>query len=381
MINVNNGIDNIRNFTEFFMGKKLGLITNVTGIDKKFESTINIINSEFDLRLLFSPEHGIRGEQQAGESVSSYTDSITGKKVISLYGHKKAPIKEELDEIDALVYDIQDIGVRYYTYIYTMYLSMEACAKYNKEFIVLDRINPLGGNIVEGNILNLKYSSFVGMLEIPNRYALTIGELANFINDSLNINCKLKIVPITNWERGLYQDETDIPWIAPSPNIPTINSAIAYVGTCLFEGTNVSEGRGTTKPFEIIGAPWIDPYKLSEELNSKDLEGVYFRSVYFRPTFSKYANELCAGVQLHILDRDKFSPLKAGLSLLYVIKEMYKEDFSFNSVTEEFNYHFINHLSGTDDIMNPEVTLEAFLNKIEKESEEFKVLVDKYKLY
>lgn len=381
MINVNNGIDNIRNFTEFFMGKKLGLITNVTGVDKKFESTINIINSEFDLRLLFSPEHGIRGEQQAGESVSSYTDSITGKKVISLYGHKKAPIKEELDEIDALVYDIQDIGVRYYTYIYTMYLSMEACAKYNKEFIVLDRINPLGGNIVEGNILNLKYSSFVGMLEIPNRYALTIGELANFINDSLNINCKLKIVPITNWERGLYQDETDIPWIAPSPNIPTINSAIAYVGTCIFEGTNVSEGRGTTKPFEIIGAPWIDPYKLSKELNSKDLEGVYFRPVYFRPTFSKHANELCAGVQLHILDRDKFSPLKAGFSLLYVIKEMYKEDFSFNPITEEFNYHFINHLSGTDDIMNPEVTLEAFLNKIEKESEEFKVLVDKYKLY
>ena len=234
---VKNGVDNLEEYNELLSGKKIGLVTNITGVRKDFKSTVDIINEEYDLRVVFSPEHGLRGEHQAGEVVRDYIDKKTGKLVVSLYGDNKIPTNENLKDIDILIYDIQDLGIRYYTYIYTMYLCMKACSENNITFVVLDRINPLGGLNIEGNILECKYNSFVGMLPITNSYGLTIGELAKYIKDLEELECNLIVVPAKGWKRGIYFNETDLPWIAPSPNIPTLNSALVYGGTCIFEGT------------------------------------------------------------------------------------------------------------------------------------------------
>ncbi|MBS6041484.1 MAG: DUF1343 domain-containing protein [Clostridium baratii] len=378
-MDVRNGIDNIQEYDYLFMNKRIGLVTNITGLNKNYVSTIDIVNKLYDLKILFSPEHGLRGEYQAGDDIEDYIDKVTNKPVISLYGSKRSPTDEELKNIDILIYDIQDLGIRYYTYIYTMYLCMEACSKNNIKFVILDRINPLGGAFIEGNILENKYSSFVGMLPIPNIYGLTIGELALYINSSKNINCDLEIIKITGWKRGKKINETDLPWIPPSPNIPTLDSALVYGGTCLFEGTNVSEGRGTTKPFEIIGAPWIECNKLSNELNKIGELGVYFRPVYFIPKFSKYKDELCSGVQIHIKDYTKFSPVRIALIILYKIKELYPSKFKFHINSKGFKYDFFKHLAGCDYIFKK--SLRDVFEKYKQDENEFKKLIAKYRLY
>lgn len=377
---VKNGIDNIREYNYLFKNKRIGLVTNTTGINKNYKSTVDIINDLYNLEILFSPEHGLRGEMQAGEKVNNYIDKITGKPVISLYGDKKVPSDDEFKKIDILIYDIQDLGIRYYTYIYTMYLCMKACS-YNKvKFVILDRINPLGGQLIEGNILDSKYNSFVGMLPIPNIYSLTVGELASYINDTENIKCDLNVIPVKGWKRGVTFCETDLPWIPPSPNIPTLDSALIYGGTCLFEGTNVSEGRGTTKPFEIIGAPWIDCNKLSEYLNeSNNLTEVYFRPVYFTPTFSKYEKELCRGVQIHIKDYEKFLPVKIAINILYAIKKLYPKEFKYNIQSVDFKYNFFYHLTGCDYILNN--SLEYVYKRFEEDRKRFKKSIANYILY
>ena len=376
---VKNGIDNLEEYDELLEGKKIGLVTNITGIRKDFKSTVDIINEEYDLRVVFSPEHGLRGEHQAGEVVRDYLDKKTGKLVVSLYGDNKIPTKENLKDIDILIYDIQDLGIRYYTYIYTMYLCMKACSENNITFVILDRINPLGGLNIEGNILECKYNSFVGMLPITNSYGLTIGELAKYIKALEELECNLIVVPVKGWNRGVYFDETDLPWIAPSPNIPTLSSALVYGGTCIFEGTNVSEGRGTTKPFEIIGAPWISGDDLSDRLNRKHIPGVYFRSIYFVPTFSKYKDEMCEGIQIHVTDIEKFSPIQVALNALYEIKEMYPNHFSNEVSSEGFKYNFFNHLVGCDYVLGD--TLDIVLSKFKKDSDMFLKSIEKYFMY
>lgn len=377
---VKSGIDNIRDYSYLFKNKRIGLVTNITGIDKNYNSTVDIINELYNLEILFAPEHGLRGENQAGEKVNDYIDEITGKPVVSLYGDKKAPSDQDLKKIDVLIYDIQDLGIRYYTYIYTMYLCMKACSVNNIKFVILDRINPLGGQLIEGNILDHKYDSFVGMLSIPNIYGLTVGELANYINDIEEVNCDLKIVPIIGWKRGITFYETDLPWIHPSPNIPTLDSALIYAGTCLFEGTNVSEGRGTTKPFEIIGAPWIDCNKLSKSLNeNNDILGVYFRPVYFVPEFSKYEKKLCNGVQIHIKDYKDFLPVRTAINILYTIKKLYPDEFKFDIQSIEFKYNFFNHLAGCDYILNN--SLDYIYKKFKHDKEKFEKSIINYILY
>ncbi|SFC90744.1 exo-beta-N-acetylmuramidase NamZ family protein [Clostridium uliginosum] len=376
---VKNGIDNIKEYDNLFKNKVIGLVTNVTGVDKNYNSTVDIINNLYNLKLLFAPEHGLRGECQAGDKVENYIDNVTGKEVISLYGNKNIIIEDKLDDIDILVYDIQDLGVRYYTYIYTMYLCMKACSRKGVEFIILDRINPLGGNLIEGNILESKYNSFIGMLPITNIYGLTVGELAKYIKDKENIDCNLNVVPITGWKRGITVDETDLPWVPTSPNIPTLECALVYGGTCLFEGTNISEGRGTTKPFEMIGAPWIDCNKLSERLNNKNLPGVYFRPVYFVPTFSKYKEELCEGVQIHIKDHSEFLPLLTAINMLYEIKELYPNYFKYDIHSEGFKYKFFIHLTGCDYILNE--SLDNVIKKLKYDSNLFRESIKEYILY
>lgn len=378
---VKNGIDVIDKYSSLFENKRLGLITGPTGLNKNMESTINILQKDFDLRALYSPEHGIRGDLQAGASVDTYIDERTGITVYSLYGKNKKPPVEMIADIDVMVMDVQDVGSRYYTYLYTMAYSMQSCAENGKTFVVLDRVNPIGGVEVEGNVLDTRFSSFVGLYPVTQRYGLTIGEMARFMNSEFNINCHLEVVKIEGWQRELYFDETDLVWVNPTPNMPSIDTAVLYNGTCLFEGTNVSEGRGTTRPFEIIGAPWMDPYKLSDNMNGKELPGVIFRPLYFEPAFSKYKGELCRGVQVHITNRKAVRPVETGISLLYEIESMYSDKFQWLAPAQKDGQYFIDHLAGTDEVRLGKYNDRELIEKWCRESMEFKKVKEKYHLY
>ena len=283
------GIERIDEFKNVFEGKRIGLITNPTGIASDFTSSIDVLRNKTNLVALFSPEHGVRADIQAGMHLPTYVDEETGITVYSLYGKHKKPSKEMMDELDIMSIDVQDNGSRYYTFIYTMAYAMYACAEYGKEFVVFDRPNPIGGVKVEGNKLDTeKYRSFVGYFEMPQRHGMTIGELAKLFNEEYKIGCKLTVIPMKGWDRSMSFEDTNLPWVVPTPNIPTINTCYAYNATCIFEGTNFAEGRGTTTPFELIGAPWVKSETLARELNAYGLEGVHFRPQYFTPTFSKY---------------------------------------------------------------------------------------------
>ncbi|MGH4139129.1 exo-beta-N-acetylmuramidase NamZ family protein [Clostridium sp.] len=378
---VNNGIDNLEEYAEIFSGKRLGLITGPTGVNKKLISTIDILHEKYNLVALFSPEHGVRGDIQAGVKVDDYLDLATGIPVYSLYGDKKKITKEMLCKIDLLVFDIQDVGARFYTFLYTLTYAMEACNENSKPIVVLDRINPLGGKIVQGNILENGFESFVGKYPIPTRYGLTIGEFALYINSKFKINADLTVVPCTGWNRDLYYDDTDLVWVQPSPNIPTIDTAFIYSGTCIFEGTNLSEGRGTTKPFEIIGAPWLDNIKLVSIMNFKKYSGVMFREVYFTPTFSKHANILCSGIQIHVTQRDEFNPFVLALDILLEIKNMHSGEFVFIPPLANGAQPFINLITGTDKVVNNMGGLNELLEKMDVNLEEYIEEKKMYELY
>ncbi|MDD4077378.1 MAG: DUF1343 domain-containing protein [Bacilli bacterium] len=324
---VQTGIDLIDEHLDVFSGKRVGLITNPTGINSKYQSTIDVLHEKVNLTALFAPEHGIRGDRQAGDTIGAYTDKATGLTVYSLYGSTKKPTAAMLNDVDVLCIDLQDAGARFYTYIYTMAYAMEACAEYSKEFVVFDRPNPAGGANVEGNILDLDYRSFIGYYELVQRHGMTIGELALLFNNEYGIGCNLTVIKMKNWTRNMYYDETGLPWIIPSPNIPSVETTIVYPGTCIFEGTNIAEGRGTTIPFQVVGAPYIDAQEYSQALNGLGLPGVCFRPAYFTPTFSKYTNQLCAGVQVHVTDRKIFPAVKVGWAMLDVVRRLYPNDF------------------------------------------------------
>lgn len=325
-------------------GKRIGLITNHTGVDRQMNHAIDLIRKAPGARLtaLFAPEHGIRGLVQAGGKVADTVDERSGVKVYSLYGAVRRPTPEMLAEVDVLVYDIQDVGARFYTFISTMGEGMDVAAEKGIPFIVLDRPNPLADLRVEGRMMDMSYKSFVGAYPIPARFGMTPGELAGFYRDRMENKVDLKVVKMRNWKRSMWYDQTGLAWIPPSPNIPTLTAAIVYPGTCLIEGTNVSEGRGTTTPFEIIGAPWIDGYKLADELRKANLPGILFRPAGFTPTFSKYQGEVCQGVQLHVVDRDRFEPVRTALHLLKALKQLWPDKFQWRSS--------LDRLSGSDDV-------------------------------
>lgn len=376
-----NGIDCIEKYAHLFEGKRLGLITAPTGLNKDFVSTIQILHEKFNLVALFSPEHGVRGDQAAGAFVDTYLDPYTNVPVYSLYRKDSKRLNQEmLDEVDMIVYDIQDVGTRYYTFIYTMLYALEDCAKAGKEFVVLDRVNPLDGVTVEGNILKEGFQSFVGNYPLCVRYGLTAGEVATMANDQMGWNCKLHVVKVEGWDRNMLFSETGRPWILPSLGIPRFDTTVVYPGTCLIEGTNLSEGRGTTVPFEAIGAPFIDAYKLADEMNGKKLPGVVFRPVYFKPSFSKFQGEQCAGVQLHVLDQRAFRPVETGVHLLFTIKNNY-EQFSFLPPFKEGSRPFIDLLGGDNMYRAETVDVPALLEKFREESEQFKQMKKQYHLY
>jgi len=321
--------------------KRIGLICNQASVNHQYQHCADLFfeNPDINLVSLFGPQHGIRGDVQDNMIETLHTlDKKTGLPIFSLYSETREPTAEMLSRIDTIVFDLQDVGCRVYTFIYTMANAMRACANSGKEFIVLDRPNPIGGEIIEGNTLEKGNESFVGQFQIPMRHGLTVGELAQLFNEEFHINCDLKIVTMDDWKRNLYSDETDAPWVMPSPNMPTVETAVVFPATVYFEGTQVSEGRGTTKPFEIIGAPYIVAKDYQEALAKLELPGVTFREINFLPTFQKYKDEVCGGVFLHITDRKQFKPVITGIALIKTLYELYREEFKWKNPPYEYVY-------------------------------------------
>jgi uncharacterized protein YbbC (DUF1343 family) len=328
-------------------GCRVGLITNQTGVDARLRSTADRLHGSNRVRLvaLFGPEHGVRGEAQAGVKVGRGEDPRTGLPVHSLYGDTLGPPPAMLDGIEALVFDLQDVGVRYATYVSTMAYAQEAAATAGLPFVVLDRPNPLTGTRVEGNLLDPAFASFVGIHPIPVRHGMTTAELARLFAAERGWP-EPTVAPLRGWRRGQWFDETGLPWVQPSPNLPTLDSVTLYPGTCLLEGTNLSEGRGTTRPFEYVGAPWLDPFRLAAELERHDLPGVAFRPAFFTPTFSKHAGRACGGVQIHLLDRDALRPVALGMHLLHAVRRLDRAAFAWRA--GDGGRFFVDALLGDD---------------------------------
>lgn len=310
--------------------RRIGLVTNPTAVDRNLVHAADRIAAVPGARLtaLFGPEHGIRGAAQDMEGIDSGADPRTGVPVHSLYGAGPDSLKprpEHLVDIDLLVFDIQDVGSRFYTYVYTMSYCMEAAAEAGIDVLVLDRPNPINGSAVEGPGLEPEQSSFVGRYDIPIRHGMTAGELARLFNERERVGCRLDVVRCRGWTRDLWYNQTGLPWVMPSPNMPTLDTALVYPGMCLIEGTEMSEARGTTRPFEIFGTPWIDPWALAEKLGSDKLPGVLFRPLYFQPTSGKHRNAKCGGVQLHVTDRAAFLPVRTGVACLRAASRLWEE--------------------------------------------------------
>ncbi|MCU6599190.1 DUF1343 domain-containing protein [Peribacillus frigoritolerans] len=361
-------------------GKKVGLITNPTGIDSKLTSIVDLLHDDPDINLtaLFGPEHGVRGDEQAGASVEYYIDEKTGLPVYSLYGKTKKPTPEMLKDVEVLVFDIQDVGTRYYTYIYTMAYAMEAAKENDIPFIVLDRPNPQGGESVDGPVLEPEFSSFVGLYPIPLKHGMTVGELATLFNKEFKIGADLKVIKMKGWKRDMDYDDTGLPFVLPSPNMPTVSTTFVYPATGLIEGTNVSEGRGTTKPFELIGAPYINSDELAGKLNALRLPGVKFRAASFTPTFSKHAGKLSHGVEIYITDREEFKAVPTGIHIIKTIQDLYPGDFEFLAANN------FNLLVGNGWIMSrikEGSTVNEILKEYQVKQDAFKKVRKNYLLY
>ncbi|TCI48143.1 MULTISPECIES: exo-beta-N-acetylmuramidase NamZ domain-containing protein [unclassified Exiguobacterium] len=374
------GVDRLMDDPELLAGKRVGLITNPTGVDATMTSIVDLFHNadDFELTSLYGPEHGVRGDAQAGSTISSYIDDVTGLPVYSLYGATKKPTPEMLKDVDVLVFDIQDVGTRYYTYIYTMAYAMEAAAENDIPFVVLDRPNPQGGLRVEGPVLDPAYSSFIGLYPIPLKHGMTVGELARLFNREYQLQADLEVVKMKGWKRSMLYEDTGLPFVMPSPNMPTTDTVNVYPATGLFEGTNLSEGRGTTKPFELIGAPYINAHEYAKTLNALDLSGVTFRASSFTPTFSKNAGKLSHGVEVYITEPTKFEAVKTGIAMLKVAHDLYPDDFEFLA------NDFITKLTGNTyvkDMILDEESLEAIMDKVDAERDAFLPIRKDYLLY
>jgi len=338
-------------------GKRVGAIVNPTSVDSRFRHLADLLAGTAGVKLaaLFGPEHGVRGEAQYMVAVGEARDRRTGVPVHSLYGstfESLSPRPEWLRGLDALVFDIQDVGSRYYTYVYTMALAMKAAAKARVPFYVLDRPNPLNGAALEGNLVGEGFRSFVGLYALPNRHGMTAGELARLFNAQEGFGCELTVVPCEGWRRAQFWGDTGLPFISPSPNMPTPDTALVYPGMCLGEGTNVSEGRGTCRPFEQFGAPWVDTDALLARLAKEDLPGVTFRAVGFTPTFDKYTGESCNGAFIHVTDREAFLPLRTGIAIFQALHDLGPGKFGWRADAYEFveDVPAFDLLCGTDQV-------------------------------
>ncbi len=333
---VKTGIDILeRDGFNCFKNERVGLIVNPSSANSSLESTLSVfIKNKVKITALFGPEHGLRGEAQDQEECIGFMDEKCGAPIYSLYGRHLSPHRGMLKNVTTLVFDIQCIGSRFYTFKWTLFLVLQRAAQFEKKIIILDRPNPINGIEIEGPMLEHDYESFVGLFPIPIRHAMTIGELALLFSEEFSIGVDPDIVKMEGWQRELWFDKTGLPWIAPSPNMPTIDTATVYPGMCLIEGTNISEGRGTTKPFEYFGAPWFDCELILEEL--RELPGCKLRQICFKPQWGKYEGKVCAGFQLHITDRDVYKPVKSAIEIIRAIYRTHPEDFAWRQPPYEF---------------------------------------------
>ncbi len=385
--NVRVGLDRLDEFKELFAGKRVGIITNHTAYNSKNQHITKVFLALPDVQItaFFGPEHGIRGHAEAGEKVETENDPLRDIPIYSLYGKTRKPTPEMLKDVDVLVFDIQDVGARFYTYIWTMSYAMEAAAEQGKHFVVLDRPNPISGAHVEGNILEPAFSTFVGRFPIPVRHGMSVGELAQLFNGegwlANGVKTDLTVVPLKNWQRKMWFDQTGLPFIKPSPNIPNLTSATIYPGTCLLEGTNVSEGRGTPIPFQIFGAPWINGKELTETLNALKIAGVQFVDTTFTPVSipgasnnPKYKDQVCQGAYIVISDREQLNPYVTGIHIVNTIHQLYPDSLQWRVS------HF-DRLCGTDKIRKTIESGGAIDNLVENWQGEFQKFMAKRAKY
>ena len=359
---------------DLLCGKRVGVIAHPASVDLEMNHIVDLFrrHPEIDLRVVMGPQHGFRGETQDNMiEWNGYVDPETGLRVFSLYGRTRRPTEEMMADLDLLVVDLQDVGARYYTYAQTLALALESCCEFDKEMVVLDRPNPIGGIEVEGPVLQPEFKSFVGLYPVAVRHGMTLGELASYFKAEFKLDCSLTIVPMEGWRREMHFDETELPWILPSPNMPTLETAVVYPGLCLLEGTNVSEGRGTTRPFEYSGAPWINPAQLASGLKRVGLPGVDFRPVHFTPTFHKWSGHLIGGVQIHVSDRRQFRPFRTGIAMISLYRELGRGCFEWKPPPYEYEYTRFpfDILCGTDSLRRA-IEIGADLGEIEQEWQE-----------
>lgn len=374
------GADRTAEFAHFFTGR-VALLTGPSGRTRSNQSTIQVLKDHCDLQLLLAPEHGVRGDKAAGAFFADEIDPESGLPVCSLYTKESKRLSSQLlERFDTLVYDIADVGCRYYTFISTLYGCITDCAAAGKRLVVLDRPNPLGDR-VEGGLLQEEVSSFVGCYPIPVCYGLTCGELARMMNEEQHLGCDLKIVPCANLTREMTFRDWNHYWVMPSLGIPRFETALLYPGTCLIEGTCLSEGRGTADPFAIIGAPFIEAERFSRSMNHLNLPGVVTTPVYFTPTTSKHQGQLCGGIHLHITDEKQLRPVELGVRLLDLLRRCYPDDFRLLPPFQEGGKPFLSLLAGHRAFEDPQWDAEEILNCYSRECEDFRLRKAPYELY
>ncbi len=388
MKRVRSGLEELLARPSRIAGSRVGLIANPTAVTPDLTHAALHLKGLKGTKLvaLFGPEHGVFANAQDLEEVGDLKDSKTGLRVFSLYGETRVPTAKMLQGIDTLIFDVQDVGSRYYTFIYTMLHAMQACAATGVRLIVLDRPNPIGGMCVQGNILDPGYLSFVGMHPLAVRHGMTVGELALMFAAELELSLDLEVVAMKGYRRAMDFEDTGLPWVLPSPNMPTVDTAYIYPGGCLIEGTNLSEGRGTTRPFHLVGAPWLDPWKLASDLGKADLGGLAFRPCYFTPTFQKHAGAVCGGVEIHITDRRKIDAFYTYLVLIEKARAQDKKKFAWRDPPYEYEFIKppIDILCGTSEIRE---AIEAgrpvrrFKDRFESDARAFEVVRKPYLMY
>ena len=378
------GLDRLLESPGLLTGQRVGLVTNASAVTDTAVPVVQALAPISTLAALFAPEHGLATRVPDGTPVSFAVDSQTVLPVYSLYGELRNPTDAMLQDVDLLLFDIQDVGARFYTYIWTMSHVLEAAARFHLPVMILDRPNPINGLICEGPLLQPGYQSFVGRYPIPVRHGMTVGELARLFNETLNLDADLTVIEMEGWRRQMWFDETGLPWVPPSPAMPKLETAIVYPGTCLLEGANVSEGRGTAMPFECLGAPWIDGYALAGALHERALPGVRFRPTSFCPSTSKYAGEVCHGVYLHVMDRSTFQPLATGLHILSVLARLWPESFYWLGTSWEGRRPHFDLLIGTHWVrpaLDRGEPVEAMIARWQDELAQFRTQRQPYLLY
>ncbi len=386
---VRTGLERVGEVYPELRDRPAGLILHPASVNTDLQLAVDVLLQDgFSIQALFGPQHGARGEKQDNMIESDhYADPVTGLPVHSLYSEVRKPTPEMLEGLEVVFFDLQDVGVRVYTFVWTMALAMEACASAGVEFVVLDRPNPIGGAVREGAVLRDGFESFVGLHPVPLRHGLTAGELARWLNAERGIGCQLKVVPCEGWERSVTWASTGLPWVAPSPNLPTPESAIVYPGMVLLEGTNLSEGRGTTRPFELFGAPWLDGRALVDEVSALlgPDPGVRLRPCYFEPTFQKHAGRVCGGAQIHIVDEHRVRSVRAAVAILIASRRV-APDFSWRAPPYEYEETLmpIDILWGSDALrrgVDAGTSIDELLADVPRQLEAFETSVRPYLLY